>query len=88
MAKKSIKSSSSKSKSTSTTPTTSSDSSTPFSTGLNFHTGSFVNCKAEDTSFFCTLTKVFNGLFMIIAILVILYLIYYYAKIFFFNKKR
>ncbi len=87
MARKSITSSSSKSKSTSTTKT-SNDSSIPFSTGLNFHTGSFVNCKAEDNSFFCTLTKVFNGLFMIIAILVILYLIYYYAKIFFFNKKR
>ena len=87
MARKSIKSSSSKSTSTSTP---SNDSSTPFSTGLFGHlqTGSIINCKAEDTSFFCTLSKVFSGLIMIIGILLILYLVYYFAKLFLFSKKK
>jgi hypothetical protein len=68
----------------------SSDSSTPFSTGLfgNLHAGSIVSCKADDNSFFCNLTKVFNGLLMIIGILLILYFVYYFAKIFLFNKKK
>ncbi len=81
MGRKSVKMSSSNS---------SSNSSTPFSTGLfgNLHTGSIVSCKADDNSFFCNLTKVFNGLLMIIGILLILYFVYYFAKIFLFNKKK
>jgi hypothetical protein len=89
MARKSVKMRTTKKSSTST-KTEPTDSSVPFSTGLfgHLHTGSIVSCKAEDTSFFCTLSKVFSGLIMIIGILVILYLIYYFAKLFLFSKKK
>ncbi len=89
MARKSVKSNSSRKSSTST-KTEPTDSSVPFLTGLfgHLHAGSIINCKAEDTSFFCTLSKVFSGLIMIIGILVILYLIYYFTKLFLFSKKK
>ncbi len=87
MARKSSSRSSSKSSSKSNTTQTTE---TPFSTGVFGHllTGSIVSCDANDNSFFCNITKVFNGLMMIIGILLIIYFIYYFAKLYLFNKKK
>ncbi len=57
------------------------------SSGLMFHSGSVVSCKDESNSFFCNLTKFFNGLIMIITIIAIFYLIYHFGSIYF-GKKR
>ncbi len=68
---------------------TESSSNIPFLTGVfaNFHTGSFVNCDANDNSFFCNFTKVFSGIMMLITLLLVLYIIYYFSKIYFSKKK-
>jgi len=38
--------------------------------------GTVVQCKADDTSMFCTLSKIVNGLIMILFLFLILYFIY------------
>jgi NO-binding membrane sensor protein with MHYT domain len=44
--------------------------------GIFAHFGTMINCKAEDTSMYCTFMKFFNVLIAIVAICGIIYLIY------------
>lgn len=50
-------------------------------------TGSVIQCKAEDTSMFCTLSKIVNSLILILMLVGILYLVYYLFKQFVWNKR-
>jgi hypothetical protein len=43
-------------------------------------TGSVIQCKAEDTTMFCTLSKIVNGLILIVLLIAILYFLYYLFK--------
>jgi hypothetical protein len=45
--------------------------------------GSVVNCKAEDSSLYCQFVKAFNVMMMSLIIIVILYSIYGFAKVWF-----
>jgi hypothetical protein len=62
--------------------------------GIHGMVGSTVLCKADDNSFFCSLTKIFSGTFMIILLLIIFcFIVYfiwnfsYYYKMLFPNSK-
>ena len=50
-------------------------------------TGSVIQCKADDTSMFCTLSKIVNSLILILMLVGILYLVYYLFKQFVWNKR-
>lgn len=50
-------------------------------------TGSVIQCKAEDTTMFCTLSKIVNGLILLLILIGILYLVYYLFKQFVWNKR-
>ena len=50
-------------------------------------TGSVIQCKADDTSMFCTLSKIVNSLILILRLVGILYLVYYLFKQFVWNKR-
>jgi len=50
-------------------------------------TGSVIQCKAEDTTMFCTLSKIVNGLILIVLLIAILYFLYYLFKKFVWNKR-
>ena len=56
--------------------------------------GSTVLCKAEDNSFFCTLTKTVSGIFMFLFLIIFLLAIVYFVMNFsyyykmFFQKKQ
>jgi hypothetical protein len=50
-------------------------------------TGSVIQCKSDDTSMFCTLSKIVNGLILILMLVGILYLVYYLFKQFVWNKR-
>jgi tetrahydromethanopterin S-methyltransferase subunit D len=50
--------------------------------------GTTIQCKAEDTSAFCTLSKIVNIIIMIGFILLILYLVYMVFKYFFGNRSQ
>jgi len=50
-------------------------------------TGSVIQCKAEDTSMFCTLSKIVNGLILIVLLIAILYFLYYLFKKFVLKKR-
>ena len=50
-------------------------------------TGSVIQCKAEDTGMFCTLSKIVNGLILIVLLIGILYFLYYLFKNFVLKKR-
>ena len=50
-------------------------------------TGSVIQCKADDTSMFCTLSKIVNSLILILMLVGILYLVYYLFKQFVWTKR-
>jgi hypothetical protein len=50
-------------------------------------TGSVIQCKSEDTSMFCTLSKIVNGLILIVLLIGILYFLYYLFKNFVLKKR-
>jgi hypothetical protein len=50
-------------------------------------TGSVIQCKSEDTSMFCTLSKIVNGLILIVLLIAILYFLYYLFKKFVLKKR-
>jgi hypothetical protein len=50
--------------------------------------GSTVVCKSDDTSAFCTLSKIVNVITMVIFLILILYLIYMGFKYFFGNRSQ
>jgi hypothetical protein len=50
-------------------------------------TGSVIQCKAEDTTMFCTLSKIVNGLILIVLLIAILYFLYYLFKNFVLKKR-
>jgi hypothetical protein len=50
-------------------------------------TGSVIQCKAEDTTMFCTLSKIVNGLILIVLLIAILYFLYYLFKKFVLKKR-
>ena len=45
-------------------------------TGLGFGFGTIMSCPADDTSFYCRFSRIFNIITMVIALLVIGFLIY------------
>ncbi len=49
--------------------------------GFVFGTGVGIRCPADDTSFFCRFSKVFNFIMMIIVLIVIGYLIYTFVGV-------
>ena len=53
-----------------------------FGTGIFGMFGTVVQCKADDTSMFCTLSKIVNGLMMILFLLFMLYIVYMIFKYF------
>ena len=87
MGKKLPKMSSMKSNSYSSKPNESSNSSSWIS-GLvgHLHTGTIFRCDVQDKSFYCTLSKIFSSLIMILVLLFILYLIFLVASSF--RKRR
>jgi len=50
--------------------------------------GTVVQCKADDTSMFCTLSKIVNGLMMILFLFFMLYIIYMLFKYFLGRNKK
>jgi hypothetical protein len=46
--------------------------------GLGFGVGSVVQCKADDTSWFCQLTKLVSTIGMIMFLLFIVWIIYFF----------
>lgn len=57
-----------------------------FGSGIFGMVGSTVHCKAEDTSMYCTLSKMVSSIMMILFLLFVLYMIYTGYK-YFRNKK-
>jgi len=51
--------------------------------GIFGHFGTFINCKAEDSSLYCNFVKVFNVIIILLFMAGIIFLIYY----FFFKRK-
>jgi hypothetical protein len=49
--------------------------------------GTVVQCKSDDTSMFCTLSKIVNGLMMILFLLLIFYILFMIFKYFLRTKK-
>lgn len=49
--------------------------------------GTVVQCKSDDTSMFCTLSKIVNGLMMILFLFLILYILYMIFKYFLSSRK-
>lgn len=50
--------------------------------------GTTIQCKSDDTSAFCTLSKIVNVITMVIFLILILYLIYMAFKYFFGNSSQ
>ena len=48
----------------------------------------FNQCSTEDDSWYCNLSRVYSAITMIIGILIIISLIYYFAKLFLFNNTK
>jgi hypothetical protein len=48
--------------------------------GFLFGTGAFTTCPADDTSFYCRFTRIFNMILMIITLAFITFLIYTFLK--------
>ena len=46
------------------------------------------HCSTEDDSWYCNLSRVYSAITMIIGILIIISLIYYFAKLFLFNNNK
>ena len=57
-------------------------------TGVFGFIGTTIQCKAEDTSFYCTFMKYFQLLMMFIFIILIIYFIYVIGKSYLGNKNK
>jgi len=57
-------------------------------TGIHFLFGSVVQCNAEDDSFYCKFTKIFNIIIMSGVVLLIIYIIFSLIKNYLFGKKN
>ena len=56
-------------------------------TGIFGMFGTVVQCKSDDTSMFCTLSKIVNGLMMILFLFFMLYIIYMLFNYFLSSRK-